>query len=106
MEIIKITKSNMIHWKEIELGKGKTFQTSEGGNSMSPKIKNKQEHILASIEWKDCNIDDIVFCKVSGKYYTHLVLAKDDKRGLLIGNNKGGINGWTTNIFGKVIKIL
>lgn len=37
---------------------------------------------------------DIVFCKVKGRYYTHLVKAKGD-RGVLIGNNHGRINGWT-----------
>lgn len=25
---------------------------------------------------------------------------------LLIGNNKGGINGWTKQVFGKVIEII
>ena len=39
-------------------------------------------------------LGDIVFCKVKGRYYTHLVRAKGD-RGVLIGNNHGKINGWT-----------
>ncbi len=27
-------------------------------------------------------------------------------RGLLIGNNKGGVNGWTKQVYGKVVEIL
>lgn len=53
---------------------------------------------------------DIVFCKVKGKYYIHLVKAvkmDGDKELFLIGNNKGGINGWVSKngIFGKVVEI-
>lgn len=44
----------------------------------------------------------IVFCKVKGRYYTHLVKAKGD-RGVLIGNNHGRINGWTKSVFGKIL---
>ena len=53
---------------------------------------------------------DIVFCKVKGNHYVHLVKAiktEGDKKLFLIGNNKGGTNGWITKngIFGKVTKI-
>jgi len=33
-------------------------------------------------------------------------LERKGDRGLLIGNNKGGINGWTKQVFGKVTEIL
>lgn len=36
----------------------------------------------------------------------NIIKSIDEKRGFLIGNNKGGINGWTHNIYGKVIEIL
>ncbi len=52
------------------------------------------------------DVGDIVYCKVKGKYFTHLVKAKNLDRGCLIGNNKGGINGWTKHIYGKVVKVL
>lgn len=95
----------MIHWKQIKLTTElKPFITSEKGNSMVPLIKSGQEHELTPITWELCETGDIVFCKVKGNYYTHLVKAKSDK-GLLIGNNKGGINGWTKQVFGKVTKI-
>ena len=73
---------------------------------MMPLIKSGQKHKLAPAKWKDCDINDIVYCKVKGRFYTHLVKAKDDKKGLLIGNNKGRINGWTKQVYGKVIEIL
>lgn len=45
----------------------------------------------------EVEVGDIVFCKVKGRYYTHLVKAKGD-RGVLIGNNHGKINGWQANV--------
>lgn len=85
---------------------GETFITSEKGNSMVPLIKSKQEHMIAPVTWEQCNEGDIVYCKVSGYFYTHLVKGKNEKKGLLIGNNKGGINGWTKQVYGRVIEIL
>lgn len=72
---------------------------------MLPIIKSKQKHRLKSCKWEDCEKDDIVFCKVRGRYITHKVYAKNNDRGLLIGNNKGYMNGWTKSIFGKVVEI-
>lgn len=95
-----------MNWKEDKLKKGETFVTSEKGNSMTPIIASGQSHRLAPVKLDDVSVGDIVFCKVKGSYYTHIVKAKNDKRGCLIGNNKGGINGWTKQIFGKVIQIL
>ena len=96
----------MRNWKLEKLKNKETFVTSERGNSMSPIIKSGQEHKLAPAELKDIEVGDIVYCKVKGNFYTHLVKAKNEKKGCLIGNNRGGINGWTKNIYGKVIKIL
>lgn len=94
------------NYKVERLEKGETFITSEKGNSMVPLIKSGQEHILTPITWDKCEEGDIVYCKVKGNYYTHLVKAKNLDKGLLIGNNKGNINGWTKLVFGKVTKIL
>lgn len=96
----------MKNWKAEKLLNGETFKTSEKGNSMAPLIKSGQEHILAPVKWEDCEVDDIVYCKVNGRFYTHLVKAKQPNKGLLIGNNRGGVNGWTKNVLGKVIEIL
>ncbi len=94
------------NFKLEKLQNGETFTTSEKGNSMVPLIKSGQEHILEPVTWEQCEEGDIVYCKVKGNFYTHLVKGKNIDRGLLIGNNKGGINGWTKQVYGKVIEIL
>ena len=88
------------------LQKGETFVTSEKGNSMVPLIKSGQEHRLAPANCMTVEKGDIVYCKVNGRFYTHLVKAKKEDGSCQIGNNKGGINGWTKQIYGKVIEVL
>ena len=85
---------------------GETFVNREPGNSMTPKIQSRQPVRLAPATWETVEVGDIVFCKVRGNYYTHLVKAKQNDRGVLIGNNHGNINGWTKQVYGKVIEIL
>ncbi len=96
----------MMNWKIQKLLDGETIISKEPGNSMLPLLKSKQPVRLAPISWEDCEVGDLVFCKVHGNVFTHLVKGKSDKRGLLIGNNHGRINGWTKNVYGKVIEIL
>jgi hypothetical protein len=96
----------MRNWKLEKLEMGETILTSEKGNSMEPIIKSGQEHLLSPTNWEDCNEGDIVYCKVRGRFYTHLVKGKNLDRGLLIGNNKGGINGWTKKVYGKVVEVI
>jgi len=95
-----------MNWKLDKLQKGETFITSEKGNSMVPLVKSGQDHKLAPATWENVAVGDIVYCKVKGRYYTHLVKAKNQDKGCQIGNNKGGINGWTKQVYGKVIEIL
>lgn len=95
-----------MNWKLEKLLSGETFVTSEKGNSMTPLIKSGQEHKLAPTKWEDVEVGDVVYCKVRGRFYTHLVKAKNQNKGCQIGNNKGNINGWTKLIFGKVIEII
>ena len=96
----------MTNWKLERLSRGETFITSEKGNSMVPLIKSGQEHKITPITWEEVEVGDIVYCKVKGRFYTHLVKAKNLDKGCQIGNNKGGINGWTKQIYGKVIQVL
>lgn len=95
----------MRNYKLEKLQNGETFTTSEKGNSMVPLIHSGQEHELSPITWDKVQVGDIVYCKVKGRFYTHLVKAINQEKGCLIGNNKGGINGWTKQIFGIVSKI-
>lgn len=85
---------------------GETIISKESGNSMTPLIKSGQSIKIEPANWETVKEGNIVYCKVKGKYYTHLVKAINDDKGILIGNNKGGINGWTKQIYGKVIEIL
>lgn len=93
------------NFKLERLQNGESFITSEKGNSMVPLIMSNQKHKVEPATWEICEVGDIVYCKVKGNFYTHLVKAKNDDRGLLIGNNRGGINGWTKQVWGKVIEV-
>ena len=97
---------NHMNWKIEKLQSGETIISKEPGNSMTPLIKSRQPVRLEPCNWEDCEVGDIVYCKVKGNIYTHLVKAKNDRRGLQIGNNHGRINGWTKTVYGKVIEIL
>lgn len=96
----------MRNYKLERLLNGETITTKERGDSMLPILKSNQEHILEPATWENCEVGDIVYCKVNGYYITHLVKAKNENKGLLIANNKGRVNGWTKNVYGKIIEIL
>jgi len=87
-----------------ELAENGTSQMRGCGNSMTPRIPDKA---LLTIEvFDDYEVGDAVLCKVKGNWYEgHKVLAKNDRRGFLIGNNHGHVNGWTRKVYGKVVKI-
>jgi len=57
---------------------------------------------------KEPGVGDAVLCRCKGNTYVHLVKAiqgHGKKRRFLIGNNRGGTNGWTTTIYGVVIDV-
>lgn len=96
-------------WNEFKIKKlqaGETIIVRESGNSMVPRIYSGQPHKLAPCTWEQAEVDDIVFCKVKGRFMTHLVKAIQPDRGVQIGNNKGKINGWTKQVYGKVVEVL
>lgn len=74
----------------------------EPGNSMMPILASREPVILEPIDTLD-NIkkDDIVFAKIHGRFYTHLVHGVDEKQGILLGNNHGHVQGWTKKVFAK-----
>lgn len=76
------------------------------GNSMTPIIKSGDTVRLRKLNDKDViKKRDIVFCKVNGRLFIHLVSAiRGDS--CKITNNHGHTNGWTnrSNIFAKVEK--
>jgi hypothetical protein len=94
------------NYKLERLQSGESFITSEKGNSMVPLIKSGQKHMLAPATSEDVEVGDIAYCKVKGNWYTHLVTAKDDKKGCQISNNKGNINGWSKSVYGVVVEVI
>lgn len=77
------------------------------GHSMSGRIESGQlVTIEPVIDFKLLSVGDIVLCSVNGHQYLHLIKAIKDNR-FLIGNNKGGTNGWCgeNQIYGKCVKI-
>lgn len=97
---------NMKNWKVEKLLSGETIISKEPGNSMLPIIRSKQPVKLAPVTWEQVQVGDIVYCKVQGRLFTHLVRAIDPKKGCQIGNNNGYINGWTKQVYGKVVEIM
>ena len=95
---IKIKKMN----KKIEqLLSGVTIISKEAGNSMTPLLQSRQAVELTPCTWENVEVGDIVYCRIGRNCVTHLVKAKDEKRGVQIGNNHGHINGWTKQVYGK-----
>jgi len=95
-----------VHWQIEKLLKGETIISKEPGNSMTPILKSRQPVRIAPAKWEDIKVGDIVYCKVRGNVYTHLVTGWNVARGVQISNNRGHVNGWTKQVFGKVVEIL
>lgn len=92
-----------------ELQAGQRTHCRPHGNSMKPRINSGQRVTLDPID-EDPRIGEAVLCKVRGSQYIHLVKAikgHEDARRYLIGNNRGGTNGWipVTNIYGRVVNV-
>ena len=101
-----------MNWKQhIEkLNEGETAQFRPRGHSMKPKINSGQLVTVEPVEEDHIKKGDIVFCKVKGKHYVHLVQSIRQKMGgkrFQIGNNKNHTNGTIgfNSIFGKVTKV-
>ena len=87
-----------------KLRSGECIKFKPKGSSMLPLIKSGQEvTICPASEYK---VGDIVLCEIYSRVYLHLIKAIKNKPGgkYLIGNNRGGLNGWTDKIYGKYIK--
>lgn len=79
------------------------------GQSMYPILKSGQPVICEPVtEETDLKKNDIVLCKVKGKYYLHKISAIKNGVSYQISNNHGHVNGAISrnNIYGKVIEIL
>lgn len=95
------------HIEKLQQGYDVAFRPK--GNSMLPRI-HSGNLVTVSPNYKTLKENDIVFCRVKGHYYVHLIKAirtQGTQNSYQIGNNKGGINGWifATSIYGKVIRV-
>ncbi len=92
-----------------KLKNGETVSFRPHGNSMTPKIESGQLVTLEPVkDYKALEKGDIVYCKVKGNVYLHLISAiKNDGEEFQISNNHGHVNGWTAskNVFGKLTKV-
>lgn len=86
-----------------KLAKGQTVKFRPHGNSMKPKI-NSGDLCTVAPNISDLKKGDVVLCKVNGSQYLHLINAIDGDR-YQICNNQGHINGWTRQIYGKLIQV-
>lgn len=89
-------------WVAEKLLAGETVTFRPRGKSMEPLIKDGQEvTVVPVLSVRDCKTGMAVLCKVRGRYMLHKVLVANPDR-LLIGNNKGHVNGWTHKVYGYV----
>jgi hypothetical protein len=90
-----------------KLQKGETVQVRPSGHSMTGKVNHKDIVTLELCDPDQLQVGDIVLVRVKGNVYLHLIKAIDNHKRFLIGNNRGGVNGWVGRnaIYGKAIKV-
>jgi SOS-response transcriptional repressor LexA len=73
---------------------------------MRGKVNSGDLVTLEPCDPADLQAGDIVLVRVKGNVYLHLIKAINQGR-FLIGNNRGGINGWVgpNSIYGKATKV-
>lgn len=88
------------------LRKGETVVIRPRGHSMKGLVNDGSYVTVAPCATSELTAGDVVLVRVQGKDYLHLIKAIDQER-FLIGNNKGGTNGWVgkAGIYGKAIAI-
>ncbi|MBI4748545.1 MAG: hypothetical protein HY774_08640 [Acidobacteria bacterium] len=89
-----------------QLKQGQTVQIRPRGHSMTGKVNDGDLVTVAPVPVETLEVGDVVFVRVKGTDYLHLIKAIQQGR-FLIGNNRGRINGWVGHncIFGKAIRI-
>ena len=91
------------------LRKGEICKVVGFGQSMTPILKSGQPVICKPVtEETELKKNDIVLCKVKGKYYLHKISAIKNGVSYQISNNHGHVNGTIgrSSIYGIVVEIL
>lgn len=73
---------------------------------MKGKVNDGDLVTVAPCNPEELSVGDIVLVRVKGNDFLHLIKAIDQKR-FLIGNNRGGINGWVGHncVYGIATKV-
>lgn len=88
------------------LARGETVQIRPRSHSMRGRVNDGDLVTIVPCDPAALAVSDVVLVRVRGTDYLHLIKAKDGQR-FLIGNNRGGINGWVgpNAIYGKAVAI-
>lgn len=90
-----------------KLRRGETVSFRPRGDSMSGRIESGQLCTVAPVYVERLQVNDVVLCRVRGADYLHLIKARRIGQ-FLIGNNRGGINGWISAgaIYGRLVGVI
>lgn len=88
-----------------QLQKGETVTYRTHGNSMVPIVKSGQKVTVEPVKIEDVKVGDPVFCRVKGSYYLHLCTGRREDGSVQISNAHGHVNGWTRQVFGRLVKV-
>jgi hypothetical protein len=88
------------------LARGEVVTLRPRGPSMTGRVNDGDRVTVVPLGDRQPVVDDIVLVRCRGREYLHLVKARQADR-FLIGNNRGGLNGWVGRraIFGIVTQI-
>jgi ApbE superfamily uncharacterized protein (UPF0280 family) len=87
----------MLHAAALRVAQGKTVEIRPRGSSMVPIIRSRQLVTIAPVDAAKVEVGDVVLARVAGTVYLHLVSAVDrSRRRVQIANNRGHVNGWTS----------
>lgn len=94
-----------VNWNQLRLNllEGQDVVFRPTGHSMRPRVQPGQQVRIVPATLETIDAGDVVFCRVNGQFYLHLVRAKEASRGALIINARGHVNGWTRHIYGKAM---
>jgi hypothetical protein len=87
---------------------GVVVELRPSGSSMVPLIRSRQRVTVAPVDPAKLEVGDIVLARVAGTVYLHLVSAVDQARKRVqISNNRGRVNGWTSQdrVFGICVAV-
>jgi hypothetical protein len=90
------------------VAEGETLTFRPTGNSMVPLIHSRDEVVVSPVDPTRVEVGDIVLTKVAGNVCIHHVKAVEPaKRQVQIGNDRGGINGWTgfDRVYGIAVSV-